>query len=813
MSSYSTKIDEKWQKKWDETELYKFDTDNVEQKLYCLEMFSYPSGSNLHAGHWYNYGLTDSWARFKKLKGHEVFQPMGFDAFGLPAENYAIKTGIHPKDSTMNNIDTMEKQLKAMGAMFDWDYSVVTCDPKYYRWTQWLFLKLYENDLAFRKNAQVNWCPQCNTVLANEQVIEGFCERCENEVTKKKLTQWFFKITKYAEELLEGHKDIDWPEKTKAMQKNWIGKSIGSEITFKIVDKDINFTAFTTRPDTLFGVTYAVLAPENPLVDEITTKEYREQMDSYIEETKKRSEIERQASNDEKTGVFTGSFAINPINGEKIPVWVADYVLYSYGTGAVMAVPGHDERDFQFATKYELPIKRVIESSDDDSLPFTGEGKLVNSDEFDGLSWQDGKKAIIDKLNQSKLGKNKVQYKLRDWLVSRQRYWGAPIPIIYCDDCGVVPVPEKDLPVELPYDVDFSPDGISPLKKHEDFINTHCPKCGKEAKRETDTLDTFVDSSWYFLRYPDNENTEKPFDKEWIDKMLPVDKYVGGPEHACMHLLYARFIFKALRDMGYVSSSEPFKSLIHQGIILGPDGNKMSKSKGNVISPDSYIEEYGSDVFRLYLMFGFAYTEGGPWDENGIKPIKRFVDRIERIILTYLQNSSDSDDKQMGKEEKELNYLRHNTIKSVDNDTDKFQFNTSIARMMELLNGLFKYMETDKSKNLKLVREILEDFVIILAPHAPHFAEEMWEKLGMEYSVFNQQFPKYDERALVMDTQELAVQINGKVRGKIEVESGSSNEEIEKTALSNDKISANLEGKTVRKVIVIKGRIVNIVAS
>ncbi|WP_350344771.1 leucine--tRNA ligase [Proteinivorax tanatarense] len=813
MSSYSTKIDEKWQKKWEETNLYEFNEDNVDNKLYCLEMFSYPSGSNLHAGHWYNYGLTDSWARYKRLKGYEVFQPMGFDAFGLPAENYAIKTGVHPKDSTMKNIQTMEKQLKDMGAMFDWNYNVVTCEPDYYKWTQWLFLKLYENNLAFRKNAHVNWCPECNTVLANEQVVEGFCERCENEVTKKKLTQWFFKITEYAEELLSGHKDIDWPDKTKAMQRNWIGKSVGSEVVFKVKDKNVNFTAFTTRPDTLFGVTYAVLAPENPLVEKLTTKEFKTDVDRYIEETKKRSEVERQASNDEKTGVFTGSYATNPINGEKIPIWVADYVLYSYGTGAVMAVPGHDERDFQFATKYDLPIRKVIENSEtDDSLPFTGEGKLTNSGEFDGLHWQDGKKAIINKLRQNNLGQDKVQYKLRDWLVSRQRYWGAPIPIIYCDDCGVVPVPEKDLPVKLPYDVDFTPDGISPLKKHEGFINTNCPKCNKKAKRETDTLDTFVDSSWYFLRYPDNKNNSQPFDKKWIDKMLPVDKYVGGPEHACMHLLYARFIHKALRDMGYINSSEPFKSLIHQGIILGPDGNKMSKSKGNVISPDKYIHEYGSDVFRLYLMFGFAYTEGGPWDENGIKPIKRFVDRVERIILTYLDRKDEPTNTKMDKAEKELNYLRHNTIKSVDSDTDKFQFNTSIARMMELLNGLFKYMEND-SLNLDLIKNVLEDFIIILAPHAPHFSEEMWQQMGNEYSVFNQSFPSYDEKALIMETQELAVQINGKVRGKIEVDSGATNEEIEKIALSDQKISDNIAGKTVRKVIVIKGRIVNIVAS
>ncbi|NLH34962.1 MAG: leucine--tRNA ligase, partial [Lactococcus chungangensis] len=623
MGNYSTKIDEKWQKIWEDKKLYKFDENNMEKKLYALEMFSYPSGAKLHAGHWFNYGPVDSWARLKKMQGYNVFQPMGFDAFGLPAENYAIKTGVHPKDSTLKNIETMEKQLRAMGAMFNWDHEVVTCFPDYYKWTQWLFLKLYEKGLAYRKKAPVNWCPSCNTVLANEQVVDGGCERCGTEVVKKDLTQWFLKITDYSEELLQKLDDLDWPEKTKAMQRHWIGKSKGAEATFKVDNSDVTFDVFTTRVDTLFGVTYVVLAPESPLTDKVTTPEYKEAVEEYKIQSAKQSDIERQSLTREKTGVFTGAYAINPANNKKVPIWVADYVLATYGTGAVMAVPSHDERDFAFATKYNLPIIRVVEGGD--SLPYTDYGKLVNSGEFNGLSGNKAKEAIVNLLSSKNLGHWKVNYRLRDWLVSRQRYWGAPIPIVYCEKCGTVAVPEEQLPVELPYDVEFAPDGKSPLAKSEEFVNTTCPHCGGPAKREVDTLDTFVCSSWYYLRYPDNKNSDKAFDPEIINKMLPVDKYVGGPEHACMHLLYARFVTKALRDMGYLNFDEPFLSLRHQGLILGPDGQKMSKSKGNTISPDDYINEYGADVFRLYLMFGFDYTEGGAWSDDGIKAISKFV--------------------------------------------------------------------------------------------------------------------------------------------------------------------------------------------
>lgn len=811
MARYGTATDRKWQQKWEETNLYKFDKDKMDKKLYVLEMFSYPSGSQLHAGHWFNYGPVDSWARMKRMQGYNVFQPMGFDAFGLPAENYAIKTGIHPKDSTDQNIATMETQLKAMGAMFNWENEVVTCRPDYYKWTQWLFLKLYEKGLAYRKNAPVNWCPSCSTVLANEQVVEGHCERCDSEVTKKNLTQWFLKITDYADELLEGLDGLDWPEKTKAMQKHWIGKSTGSELTFKVVNSDLEFNTFTTRIDTLFGVTYVVLAPENELVDKLTTPENKEAVEAYKDASAKQSDIERQSISREKTGVFTGSYAINPINGREIPIWVGDYVLNTYGTGAVMAVPAHDDRDFAFATKYNLPIERVIEGGE--GLPFTEFGPLVNSGKFDGLIGEEAKDAIIEELAKDGLGKKQVNYRLRDWLISRQRYWGAPIPMIHCKKCGTVPVPMENLPVELPYDVDFAPDGKSPLAKSEEFMNTTCPKCGGHAHRDPDTLDTFVCSSFYYLRYPDNMNSEKAFDTDLINQMLPVDKYVGGPEHACMHLLYARFITKALRDMGLLNFDEPFKSLTHQGLILGPDGQKMSKSKGNTISPDDYIKTYGSDVFRMYLMFGFGYVDGGAWSDDGIKSIGKFVDRIERTLDNCIEVIKGENSKStIDKAEKELNFWRHTAIKGVTEDSEKLQFNTAIARMMEFTNALNKYLG-EEVKNGDFLKEVIVDYVKLLAPFAPHFSEEQWENLGMNYSVFNTEWPTFDPSALVKDEVEIAIQINGKIKAKINVSTSANDEEIKETALNDAHVKAALEGKTVRKVIVIKGRLVNIVAN
>ncbi|MGY0373085.1 leucine--tRNA ligase [Clostridium sp. JNZ J1-5] len=811
MGNYGTSVDKKWQNKWEESGLHNFNENAPGEKLYVLEMFSYPSGAKLHAGHWFNYGPTDSWARFKKMQGYNVFQPMGFDAFGLPAENYAIKTGIHPKDSTMKNIDNMKEQLRAMGAMFNWDHEVITCLPDYYKWTQWVFLKLYEKGLAYRKNAPVNWCPSCNTVLANEQVLEGHCERCDSEVEKKELTQWFLKITDYAEELLDKLDGLDWPEKTKAMQKHWIGKSKGAEVTFSVENSDIKFDVFTTRVDTLNGVTYVVLAPESPFVDQITTESCKAAVEDYKIQAQKQSDIERQSITREKTGVFTGAYAINPINGKRVPIWVADYVLATYGTGCVMAVPGHDERDFAFASKYDLPIIRVIQGGD--SLPYTEYGALVNSGEFDGLVGEEAKEAIVKKLEEKKVGSWKVNYRLRDWLVSRQRYWGAPIPVVYCEKCGTVAVPEEQLPVELPYDIEFTPDGKSPLSKNAKFLNTTCPKCGGHAVRESDTLDTFVCSSWYYLRYVDNKNDKIAFDTDKVNAMLPVDKYVGGPEHACMHLLYARFINKALRDMGYLNFDEPFTSLTHQGLILGPDGLKMSKSKGNTISPDDYIKEFGADVFRMYLMFGFAYSEGGAWSDDGIKSIGRFVDRVERLLEDAINALKDDKNNKtvIEKAEKELNYARHYAIQHVTEDTEKFQFNTAIARIMEFTNALSKYLNED-AKNSKFLEETLADYIKLLSPFAPHFAEEQWELLGKEFSVFNATWPTFDPKALIKDEVEIAIQISGKIRARMNIPTNLTDDEIKEAALGNETIVDALEGKNIMKVIVVKGRLVNIVA-
>lgn len=810
---YSKDTDLKWQKKWEETKLYKFNQDNLDKKLYCLEMFSYPSGANLHVGHWYNFGLSDSWARIKRMQGYEVFHPMGFDAFGLPAENYAIKTGIHPMDSTLKNIETMEKQLKAMGATFDWDYEVVTCSPEYYKWTQWTFLKLYENGLAYRKEAPVNWCPKCNTVLANEQVQDGHCERCETEVIRRNLTQWFFKITAYAQELLDKLDTIDWPEKTKKIQRNWIGRSEGSEIEFKIADTDLSFRVFTTRADTLMGVTYVVMAPELELVEKITTPEQKQAVDAYKDYARKASEIDRLSTTREKTGVFTGAYAIHPITGEKVQIWIADYALATYGTGCVMAVPSHDERDYDFAVKFNLPIVRVIKGVGDvdDKLPFVEYGVLVNSGSFDGLASEEAKHKITEALAKNNMGELKINYRLRDWLVSRQRYWGAPIPMIHCEDCGVVPVPEKDLPVMLPYDVEFTPDGDSPLKKSAEFMNVKCPKCGKPARRDPDTLDTFVCSSWYYLRYPDNKNSEEAFNTEWINKLLPVDKYVGGAEHAAMHLLYARFYTKALRDMGYLNFDEPFKSLVHQGVILGPDGEKMSKSRGNVVSPDTYINEYGSDVFRMYLGFGFNYVEGGPWSDDGIKAIVRFVNRVDRLIERVLELRGNADRTDVSKAEKELNYVRHLAIKGATKDSEIFQFNTSISKMMELVNALYKYDQDVEDKNLSYMEDVIADLLKLMAPFAPHFSEEMWDRLGYGYSIFNQKWPEWDESALVRDMVELAIQVNGKVKSRLEAPANASDKEVEALAMANTEIKELLAGKQVAKVIVIKNRLVNIV--
>ena len=804
--TYSVDIDKKWQKKWADTELYKFDENAEGKKIYCLEMFSYPSAANLHCGHWYNFAPVDSWARFKRMQGYNVFHPMGFDAFGLPAENYAIKTGVPPKETTKNSIAKMTEQLKGMGATYDWNHTLNTCDESYYKWTQWIFTKLFERGLAYQKEAAVNWCTSCQTVLANEQVEDGHCERCKSPVIQKKMKQWFFKITDYAEELLKDIDNLDWPEKTKKIQKNWIGKSHGSLITFDI-DNGMKLQAFTTRADTLYGLSYVVIAPEHPAVPELTKPEQKQAVEQYVMEAAKVKEIDRMSDSRERTGVFTGSYATNPVDGRKVPVWVADYVIATYGTGFVMAVPAHDERDFDFASKYNLPITRVIVDKDgnEKDLPFCEHGKLVNSAEFSGMTTEDAIPAIVEKLQKTGYGELTTMYRLRDWLISRQRYWGAPIPVIHCPICGAVAVPESDLPVRLPENVEFRPDGESPLKRCSEFMHTKCPKCGMDATRDPDTMDTFVDSSWYFLRYPDNKNDKEVFNKDKINRLLPVDKYVGGQEHATMHLLYARFFTKALRDMGYLDFDEPFTSLVHQGMILGTDGQKMSKSKGNTINPDDSISKYGSDVFRMFLEFAFAYTDGGPWNENGVESMARFVKRIEALI-EKAQNM-DGNVNEMTANEKKLDFIRNTTIGAVTKDMDVMQFNTSLARMMEYLNALNDYVSG--SVNKEFLMDCIKTFVLLLAPFAPHLGEELWEKLGHPYSVFNQQWPKVNESALVKDEMKIVIQTNGKLRGTFEVAKTTDKDTI--IQMAKDQIKDFLQDKEIVKEIYVPGRLVNLV--
>lgn len=806
--AYSIHTDKKWQKKWDDENLYRFDENNMDKKLYCLEMFSYPSAASLHCGHWYNYGVTDTWARFKRMQGYNVFHPQGFDAFGLPAENYAIKTGTHPQDSTNASIKTMLEQYRQLGGSYDLTYFLSTCDENYYTWTQWLFLKLYEKGLAYQKEAPVNWCPDCQTVLANEQVVDGCCERCKSEVTQRKMKQWFFKITDYADELLKDIDTLDWPEKTKKIQKNWIGKSTGALISFDI-NNGMKLQAFTTRADTLYGLSYVVIAPEHEAVSKLTTPEQKEAVENYIRQASKITEIDRLSTERERTGVFTGSYAINPVDGKKVPVWVADYVIASYGTGFVMAVPAHDERDFDFATKYNLPIHRVIVNKEgqEQPLPFCEHGKLINSAEFSGLTTEEAIPAIVQKLSQKGNGKLTTMFRLRDWLISRQRYWGAPIPVIHCPHCGVVPVPESDLPVKLPYNVEFRPNGESPLARCEAFMNVKCPRCGKEARRDPDTMDTFVDSSWYFLRFPDNKNKKAPFDPDKINKMLPVDKYVGGQEHATMHLLYARFITKALRDMGYLNFDEPFKSLVHQGMILGPDGQKMSKSKGNTITPDPYIQKMGSDVMRMYLEFAFSYTDGGPWSDSGIEAMARFVKRIEGLFDKY-DTLSDGHN-EITSSEKELNYIRHTSIKSITRDVDLFQFNTSLARLMEYLNALVKYMQGPVNK--PFLKDCLNTYIILLAPFAPHLSEELWERIGHHESVFKESWPVVDENALIRDEITLVVQVNGKVRGKLNISPDTDDETLKQAALNLPTVQAYTNAKEIIKTIIVPKKLISFV--
>ncbi|MBK8944212.1 MAG: leucine--tRNA ligase [Ignavibacteriae bacterium] len=809
-------VEKKWQKFWEDNKIFKTDLSDLEKKLYTLVMFIYPSGSKTHIGHWYNYAPTDSWARFKKLRGNNVFEPMGYDAFGLPAENYAIKTGVHPQDSTFKNISDIREQLKTMGCMYDWDAELMTCVPEYYKWNQWLFLKLFEKDLAYRKKAPVNWCPSCQTVLANEQVQnDGTCERCGTIVEQKNLTQWFFKITDYAEDLLSGLDNIEWPEKTKTMQRNWIGKSIGAEIKFKIDNSDDEFIVFTTRPDTLFGATYMVLSPEHPLVGKITIDKQKSEVFDYQEKVKNLSEIDRTSTVKEKTGAFTGAFAINPANNKKIPIWIADYVLMTYGTGAIMAVPGQDERDWEFAEKFNLPIIRTVQpKAGFDGKAFTEDGPAINSEFLNGLNVKEAKQKMIDWLVENNLGKAKVNYRLRDWLISRQRYWGTPIPIIHCENCGEVPVPIEDLPVKLPYEVDFKHDGGSPLAGNSDFVNAICPNCKAPAKREVDTMDTFVDSSWYYLRYLNPKISDKIFDNDLADKWTPVDTYVGGAEHATMHLLYARFIHKFLRDLKLINSDEPFQRLIHQGTITN-QGAKMSKSKGNVVDPGIFTSEYGSDVFRMYLMFMGPYDLGGDWSDKGIVGVDRFVQRS----FTLFQNNENVMKENPSKEiylmsdlsDAEKNVYRkvNQTLDKYDGELENFRFNVAVASLMELLNELIKSLPNCRKD---LITYSLERFVYLLAPIAPHLGEECWQLLGNEYSIykFKHDF-KVDKSALIVDEVTVVVQVNGKIRAKLDFPVDTEESTVKNIALNDENVKAHTDGKIIVKEIYIKNKIYNIV--
>ena len=802
----------KWQKFWEESGLYHVDDNNPALKWYALTMFPYTSG-DLHIGHWYAMAPSDVYARFKRMQGYNVLHPMGFDAFGLPAENAAIKRGIHPKEWTMSNIENMHKQLKSIGAIYDWDREVITCLPEYYKWTQWFFLKLWQAGLAYRAKAPVNWCPNCQAVLANEQVVNGECWRCDTPVIRRDLEQWFFRITKYADELMQ-HDGLDWPERIKTMQANWVGRSDGTEISFVIdchgvEEKEIRI--FTTRPDTIFGVTFMVLAPEHPLVQKLTTSEHRHEVESYIDKTRRFSEIERLSTERTKDGVFTGTYAVNRLNGEKVPIWIADYVLLSYGTGAVMAVPAHDERDFAFANKYQLPIKVVVAhpqwNNDILAAAYIGHGIMVNSGHFDGIESTSAKTTISEYIEQQGWGKRTVSYKLRDWLVSRQRYWGAPIPAIYCDNCGIVPVPEKDLPVLLPDDVEFKSTGESPLKYNQRFLDTTCPCCKGHARRETDTMDTFMCSSWYFMRYTSPHFTMEAFDQEMVNKWMPTDIYTGGAEHAVMHLFYSRFFVKALRDMGFVDFGEPFKRLFNQGTVTH-EHQKMSKSKGNVVNPDKYVSELGADTVRAYLMFIGPWEQGGDWDDSGIYGMSRWLGRIWNLSLEeYKKNDHVADGSPTLKD---LLRLTHQTIRRATEDMDRLRFNTMVSTLMEYSNYLGKIREAG-SVQITDYQGALCVLLRLLAPTAPHFAEEVWARLGHPYSIHNQRWPVWDPVLAQDDAITLVVQVNGKVRDKIMVPVGTTETTAKQLALCSPKVQVFTTGKVLVQAIYVPDKLINFV--
>ena len=818
-------IEAKWQKYWEENKTFKVEMDKDKPKSYVLEMFPYPSG-NLHMGHVRNYSIGDVIARFRTMKGFNVLHPMGWDSFGMPAENAAIKHNIPPKKWTLENIANMTRQLKALGLSYDWDREVTTCKEDYYKWTQWFFELFYKRGLAVKKESAVNWCDNCNTVLANEQVIDGKCWRCDHEVVKKDLSQWFFKITDYADELL---KDLDllpgWPERVKTMQHNWIGRSEGLEFSFEIPALNDTVAVYTTRPDTAYGVTFMALAAEHPLIKKICENNPKaDEINAFCERVRNQSEIERTSSESEKEGVFTGVYCINPFTGRKVEIWVTNYVLYDYGTGAVMGVPTGDQRDWMFADKYGIekivticPIGKELKLEEMTCAYEEKEGMLVNSGEFTGMEMHKAMSAIMDKAEAEGFGKRRVNYRLRDWLISRQRYWGAPIPIIYCPHCGEVLVPEDQLPVRLPEDVSFTAGAKSPLATSEEFLHCKCPKCGADATRETDTMDTFLCSSWYYLRYTDAHNDKMPFDKELNNYWGPVDQYIGGIEHAILHLLYSRFFVKVLRDAGLVDYDEPFSNLLTQGMVI-KDGAKMSKSLGNVVSPEEILSKYGADTARLFILFAAPPERELEWSDQGVEGSFRFLNRIWRIVQAFeavlAQKVTEYDHSNLSEADKDLRRVLHSSIKKVTNDIEtRFNFNTAISTMMELVNALYAYKEAAKEPNAGLIYEAISDLIKMMSPFVPHITEELWRgAIDANSSVHEQSWPECDEEALKVDNVEIVLQVNGKVRGRLTVPAEATKEELEKIAMADANVQAHIGDATVRKVICVHGRLVNIVA-
>lgn len=816
-----TEIEKKWQDVWEKENAFKTVEDYDKEKYYVLEMFPYPSGK-LHMGHVRNYSIGDVIARFKRLKGYNVLHPMGWDSFGLPAENAAIKNDIHPAIWTDSNIAEMHRQLQGLGFSYDWDREVATCKEEYYKWMQWIFIQFYNKGLAYKKDNPVNWCPSCQTVLANEQVVDGCCERCHTPVTKKRLSQWYLKITDYADRLL---KDLDkmpgWPEKVKLMQKNWIGRSTGAEVTFEIENFSKKLQIYTTRPDTLFGVTYMVLAPEHPFVPELTNgTEYEAAVKAYQEECQHKSEIERTSLSKEKTGVFTGCYGINPVNGKKVPIFISDYVMMDYGTGAIMAVPAHDQRDFEFAKKFDLDIVPVVDSQNPEidinnlTEAFVAEGTMINSGKYTGMNNKEAIEEITKDLEADGLGKAQVNYKLRDWLISRQRYWGCPIPMVYCEECGWVPEKEENLPVKLPTDVEFTGKGDSPLKTSKTFGETTCPCCGKKAVREFDTMDTFVDSSWYFLRYCDAHNSEKPFDKKKADYWMNVDQYIGGVEHAILHLLYARFFQMVMHDLGLVDAEEPFDNLLTQGMVI-KDGAKMSKSLGNIVSPEEIQAKYGADTARLFILFAAPPEKELDWSDAGVEGSYRFLNRVYRLVQEYVNEirgdfrGSETITIQSA-EDKALAFQLNATVKKVTEDAGgRFSFNTAISSIMELVNALYKYKQGEV--NVPLMNDAIEKLILILNPFVPHITEELWNDLGHEDRVYQQNWPEFDPAALELETVEIIVQVNGKLKDKMAFEKNAEKSAIEDAALASERVQDAIAGKSVVKTIVVPNKLINFV--